>query len=496
MTDLPSIDRPRFDGSGRHARRSATRRSCPRIERRRAGDPHRHRRGPRPRRPARHAARVARMYAEIFAGLHEYPDTHLQVTFEADHDEMVMVRDIPLTSMCEHHLVPFIGKAHVAYIPSDDGRITGLSKLARLVDAYAKRPQVQERLTAQIADAIERTLQPRGVLVVIEAEHLCMSMRGVRKPGASTVTSAVRGPVPRQHGHPLRGDALHRQRLAEPPGCSGASARRWHRRRSVRRWSWASSTSPPTRSPTAGASSTPTLAVAHGLELLAEGADVVDVGGESTRPGAEPVPSRRGAAPGPPGRRGAGRPTVRVSIDTRKPEVARAAVAAGATLINDVSADAVAGRRRARRRLGRHAHAGRRRARCRRPALRRRRREVAAFLGRAAPRPAERPASTRSGSIPGIGFGKTAEHNLALLRHLDALVALGLAGAGRHQPQGLPRAARWPTPTASTSPSPRRRPARGGSLATAIWAHGTRAQPWCGRTTCGPPSRPPKVVAA
>lgn len=138
-------------------------------------------------------SRVARMYAEVFAGLRDDPTSHLQVVFEADHDEMVMVRDIALTSMCEHHLVPFMGKAHVAYIPGPDGRITGLSKIARLVDAYAKRPQVQERLTAQIADEIESTLQPRGVLVVIEAEHLCMSMRGVRKPGSSTVTSAVRG---------------------------------------------------------------------------------------------------------------------------------------------------------------------------------------------------------------------------------------------------------------------------------------------------------------
>jgi len=138
-------------------------------------------------------SRVARMYEEVFAGLRESPDHHLQVTFEANHDEMVMVRDIALTSMCEHHLVPFIGKAHVAYIPNDDGRITGLSKLARLVDAYARRPQVQERLTTQIADEIERTLEPKGVLVVIEAEHLCMSMRGVRKPGSTTVTSAVRG---------------------------------------------------------------------------------------------------------------------------------------------------------------------------------------------------------------------------------------------------------------------------------------------------------------
>ena len=138
-------------------------------------------------------ARVARMYAEVFAGLHEQAGDHLNVTFAADHDEMVMVRDIPCYSCCEHHLLPFHGKAHVAYIPGVDGRITGLSKVARLVDAYAKRPQVQERLTAQIADEIERTLQPRGVLVVVEAEHLCMSMRGVRKPGSTTVTSAVRG---------------------------------------------------------------------------------------------------------------------------------------------------------------------------------------------------------------------------------------------------------------------------------------------------------------
>jgi len=138
-------------------------------------------------------ARVARMYAEVFAGLHQEAGDHLKVTFAADHDEMVMVRDIPCYSFCEHHLLPFHGTAHVAYIPGVDGRITGLSKVARLVDAYAKRPQVQERLTAQIADEVERTLQPRGVLVVVEAEHLCMSMRGIRKPGATTVTSAVRG---------------------------------------------------------------------------------------------------------------------------------------------------------------------------------------------------------------------------------------------------------------------------------------------------------------
>jgi GTP cyclohydrolase I len=137
--------------------------------------------------------RVANMYAEIFSGVKDDPDRHLAVTFEAGHDEMVMVKDIPLYSICEHHLIPFTGKAHVAYIPNADGRITGLSKLARLVDSLSKRPQVQERLTTQIADEIDASLQPRGVLVVIEAEHLCMSMRGVRKPGSVTVTSAVRG---------------------------------------------------------------------------------------------------------------------------------------------------------------------------------------------------------------------------------------------------------------------------------------------------------------
>ena len=137
--------------------------------------------------------RVARMYEEIFVGLREDPSHHLTVTFEAGHDEMVMVRDIPLYSACEHHLVPFHGVAHVAYIPGDDGRITGLSKLARLVEGYARRPQVQERLTSQVADAMVEVLKPKGVFVVIECEHLCMSRRGVRKPGTLTLTSAVRG---------------------------------------------------------------------------------------------------------------------------------------------------------------------------------------------------------------------------------------------------------------------------------------------------------------
>jgi GTP cyclohydrolase I len=137
--------------------------------------------------------RVASMYEELFAGMGEDPQKHLTVTFAAEHDEMVMVRDIPFASLCEHHLIPFMGRIHVAYIPGRDGRITGLSKIARLVDGFAQRLQVQERMTTQIADAIEATLEPRGVLVVAEAEHLCMSMRGVKKPGTLTVTSAVRG---------------------------------------------------------------------------------------------------------------------------------------------------------------------------------------------------------------------------------------------------------------------------------------------------------------
>ena len=138
-------------------------------------------------------ARVARAYAEQFAGLRQRPEDVLTKVFDADHDEIVLVRDIELYSTCEHHLVPFFGVAHIGYVPNEKGQITGLSKLARLVDLYARRPQVQERMTSQIANALEAVLEPRGVIVVIEAEHLCMSMRGVRKPGARTVTSAVRG---------------------------------------------------------------------------------------------------------------------------------------------------------------------------------------------------------------------------------------------------------------------------------------------------------------
>ncbi|WP_338886807.1 GTP cyclohydrolase I FolE [Rhodococcus sovatensis] len=138
-------------------------------------------------------ARVARAYREMFGGLYTDPDSVLNTTFDEGHQELVLVRDIPMYSTCEHHLVSFHGVAHVGYIPGSSGKVTGLSKLARVVDLYAKRPQVQERLTSQVADAVMRKLDPRGAIVVIEAEHLCMAMRGIRKPGASTTTSAVRG---------------------------------------------------------------------------------------------------------------------------------------------------------------------------------------------------------------------------------------------------------------------------------------------------------------
>jgi GTP cyclohydrolase I len=150
-------------------------------------------------------ARVARAYAELTGGLRKRPEDVLTTTFDLGHDELVLVRDIELWSMCEHHLVPFTGVAHVGYIPAESGKITGLSKLARLVDVYAKRPQVQERLTTQIADALMGILEARGVIVVIEAEHLCMTMRGVKKAGARTITSAIRGSM---HNAATRNEAM------------------------------------------------------------------------------------------------------------------------------------------------------------------------------------------------------------------------------------------------------------------------------------------------
>ncbi len=137
--------------------------------------------------------RVAKMYEEVFAGMNEDPAVHFETTFDEHHEEMVLVRDIPFYSMCEHHLAPFFGHAHIAYIPAPDGRICGLSKLARLLDVFARRPQVQERLTSQVADTLMKELKPQGAIVVLEAEHLCMSMRGVKKPGTQTTTSAIRG---------------------------------------------------------------------------------------------------------------------------------------------------------------------------------------------------------------------------------------------------------------------------------------------------------------
>jgi GTP cyclohydrolase I len=151
-------------------------------------------------------ARVARAYAEQFAGLRQRPADVLTTVFDAGHDEMVIVKDIEVYSTCEHHLVPFVGVAHIGYIPNVKGQITGLSKLARLVDVYARRPQIQERMTSQIADALVDSLEPRGVIVVIEAEHLCMTMRGVRKPGAKTMTSAVRGSF--RDNHVTRAEAM------------------------------------------------------------------------------------------------------------------------------------------------------------------------------------------------------------------------------------------------------------------------------------------------
>jgi GTP cyclohydrolase I len=149
--------------------------------------------------------RVARSFRELFSGMRLTAEDVLTTTFDIGHDEMILVRDIELWSMCEHHLVPFTGVVHIGYIPAEDGRITGLSKLARLVDVYARRPQVQERLTTQIADSLVEILEPRGVIVVAEAEHLCMTMRGVRKPGSKTITSAVRGMM---HNPATRAEAM------------------------------------------------------------------------------------------------------------------------------------------------------------------------------------------------------------------------------------------------------------------------------------------------
>ena len=213
-------------------------------------------------------ARVARAYAELTQGLRQRPEDVLTTTFDIGHDEMVLVRDIELWSMCEHHLVPFTGVAHVGYIPAETGKITGLSKLARLVDVYAKRPQVQERLTTQVADALMEILDARGVIVVIEAEHLCMTMRGVRKAGARTITSAGARHHAQRPGHPRRGDGADQLTPMTRPRVMGIV-----------------NVTPDSFSD-GGLYADTERAVEHGRHLLADGADLLDVGGESTRPGA------------------------------------------------------------------------------------------------------------------------------------------------------------------------------------------------------------------
>ena len=267
-------------------------------------------------------ARVARAYAELTAGLRQRPEDVLTTTFDIGHDEMVLVRDIELWSMCEHHLVPFTGVAHVGYIPAETGKITGLSKLARLVDVFAKRPQVQERLTTQVADALMEILEPRGVIVVIEAEHLCMTMRGVRKAGRPHHhVGGARHHAQRRHA--LRGDG------ADPLPPMTAPA--------TRPLVMGIVNVTPDSFSDGGLYADTASALAHGRELLAQGADVLDVGGESTRPGAtRPVVAEEldRVVPVISGLAALG---AVVSVDTMRAEVAAAALDAGARIVNDVS---------------------------------------------------------------------------------------------------------------------------------------------------------------
>ena len=365
---------------------------------------------------------------------------------------MVMVRDIPLHSLCEHHLVPFVGQAHVAYIPGDDGRITGLSKLARLVDGFAQRPQVQERLTTQIADALVDVLSPSGVLVRHRGRAPLHVDAGREQARVAHRHLGGARAVPEQRGHPGRGDEPH-QLSRKPP------VRREARNSASRApggipvsclamfaWSSVCGSRPavmgvvnvtPDSFSDGGRFLDPGAAVAHGLDLVAAGADVLDVGGESTRPGADAVPRGRGARAGPARRRPRwpDRAGVPVSVDTRKAAVAAAALDAGATIVNDVSAgrDAemlgvVGGGGRG---LVAHAHAGRAAHDAGRPrATTTSSPRCGDFL--VEPRRGARGGRGRSrgrcGSTPGIGFGKTAAHNLALLAHLDR------AGRARRRP--------------------------------------------------------------
>ena len=358
--------------------------------------------------------RVASLYDELLVDADRDPGENLRVIFEAGHDEMVMVRDIPFTSLCEHHLVPFVGLAHVAYVPNEAGQITGLSKIARLVEGYARRLQVQERMTTEIVDAIERELRPRGSIVVIEAEHFCMTMRGVKKAGRDDRHVRGAGSVPLRRDVACGGAAVH------PPEAILVAVNA--------RVMGVVNVTPDSFFPDPRADSVD-AAVARGREMFDAGADVVDVGGESTRPGALPVSLEVELA--------RVTPVVRalssdgsVSIDTQKSEVARACVGVGATIINDVSGSLaeVAGA------LGVGYVAMHRRGDS--TTMQNSPRyddvvaEVGAFLddvGRRA-----RDYGVRELWLdPGIGFGKTVAHNLSLLAHLDDVVARAAAlGAG------------------------------------------------------------------
>ena len=272
--------------------------------------------------------RVADMYVELFEGIESDPGEHLRVTFEIGHDEMVMVRDIPFTSLCEHHLVPFVGFAHVAYLPATDGRITGLSKLARVVEGYARRLQVQERMTtADRRGHGRRELHPRGSIVVLEAEHFCMSMRGVKKEGMTTVTSAVRGRLQRRRRVPSRGAAVHPPTtvvVALSPMVMGVV-------NVTPDSSFPASRTLAARSrPSHGASRTSRRGRRRGRGRGVH-ASRRDTGRRRRRARGAFFRSISALTPQGP-----------VSIDTQKETVARAAVAAGATIVNDVSARLVA----------------------------------------------------------------------------------------------------------------------------------------------------------